>query len=171
MSAPTIASFSADSGTPGDGITNDNTPTLTGTAPANSTVQVYDGSTLLGTTTANSSGAWTYTTGQLSNGTHQITATATTSSGTSSPFPNASTTGVPAGTTLTTVNGNVTSSSAGQVIEGLNVTGEINIDDPGVIVRNCRATAININAPNVIVEYCDAVGGTSNNSAMSILGG
>ena len=169
--APTIASFSADSGTPGDGITNDNTPTLTGTAPANSTVQVYDGSTLLGTTTANSSGAWTYTTGQLSNGTHQITATATTSSGTSSPFPNASTTGVPAGTTLTTVNGNVTSSSAGQVIEGLNVTGEINIDDPGVIVRNCRATAININAPNVIVEYCDAVGGTSNNSAMSILGG
>ena len=66
--APTIASFSTDSGTVGDGITNDNTPTLTGTAPANSTVQVYDGSTLLGTTTANSSGAWTYTTGQLSNG-------------------------------------------------------------------------------------------------------
>ena len=79
--APTIASFSTDSGVVGDGITNDNTPTLTGMAPANSTVQVYDGSTLLGTTTATSSGAWTYTTGQLSNGTHQITATATTSSG------------------------------------------------------------------------------------------
>ena len=170
--APTIASFSADSGTPGDGITNDNTPTLTGTAPANSTVQVYDGSTLLGTTTANSSGAWTYTTGQLSNGTHQVTATATTSSGsTNSPFPNASTTGVPAGTTLQTVNGNITSSSAGQVIDGLNITGEITINDPGVTVRNCRATAININAPNVTVEYCDVVGGTNNNSVMSIVGG
>ncbi len=34
--APTIASFSNDSGTVGDGITNDNTLTLTGTAEANS---------------------------------------------------------------------------------------------------------------------------------------
>ncbi len=33
--APTIASFSNDSGTVGDGITNDNTLTLTGTAEAN----------------------------------------------------------------------------------------------------------------------------------------
>ena len=51
--APTIASFSTDSGTVGDGITNDNTLTLTGTAEANSTVKVYDGATLLGTATAN----------------------------------------------------------------------------------------------------------------------
>ncbi len=41
--APTIASFSNDSGTVGDGITNDNTLTLTGTAEANATVKVYDG--------------------------------------------------------------------------------------------------------------------------------
>ena len=34
-SAPTIASFSTDSGTVGDHITNDNTLTLTGTAEAN----------------------------------------------------------------------------------------------------------------------------------------
>ena len=47
--APAIASFSNDSGTVGDGITNDNTLTLTGTAEANSTVKVYDGATLLGT--------------------------------------------------------------------------------------------------------------------------
>ena len=33
--APTIASFSTDSGVVGDGITNDNTLTLTGTAEAN----------------------------------------------------------------------------------------------------------------------------------------
>ena len=60
--APTIASFSPDSGVVGDGITNDNTLTLTGTAEANSTVKVYDGATLLGTATANGSGAWSYTT-------------------------------------------------------------------------------------------------------------
>ena len=47
--APAIASFSTDSGTVGDGITNDNTLTLTGTAEASSTVKVYDGATLLGT--------------------------------------------------------------------------------------------------------------------------
>ena len=56
--APTIASFSTDSGMVGDGITNDNTLTLTGTAEANSTVKVYDGATLLGSATANGSGAW-----------------------------------------------------------------------------------------------------------------
>ena len=55
--APTIASFSTDSGVVGDGITNDNTLTLTGTAEANSTVKVYDGATLLGTVAANGSGS------------------------------------------------------------------------------------------------------------------
>ena len=48
VAAPTILSFSTDSGVTGDGITNDNTLTLTGTAQANSTVKVYDGTTLLG---------------------------------------------------------------------------------------------------------------------------
>ena len=36
-----IASFSTDSGTVGDHLTNDRTPTLTGTAEANSTIKVY----------------------------------------------------------------------------------------------------------------------------------
>ena len=54
---PTITSFSTDSGVSGDGITNDNTLTLTGTAEANSMLKVYDGATLLGTVTANGSGA------------------------------------------------------------------------------------------------------------------
>ena len=64
-SIPTITSFSTDSGTVGDRITNDNTLALTGSAVANSTVNVFDGATLLGTATANSSGAWSYTTGCL----------------------------------------------------------------------------------------------------------
>ena len=75
--APTIASFSTDSGTVGDRITNDATLTLTGTAEANATVKVFDGTTLLGSAVANSSGAWTYTTAALAQGVHALKATAT----------------------------------------------------------------------------------------------
>ncbi len=76
---PTITSFSPDSGVVGDGITNATVLTLTGVAVANSTVALFDGSTELGTTTANSSGAWSYTTGTLANGSHSFTATDTVS--------------------------------------------------------------------------------------------
>ena len=79
--APTIASFSTDSGVAGDHITNDNTLVLSGTAQANATVKVYDGTTLLGNAVANSSGAWTYTTAALANGAHSLTATATDATG------------------------------------------------------------------------------------------
>ena len=70
---PSIASYSTDSGTAGDGITNDNTLTLTGSAEANATVKVYDGATLLGTATANGAGAWSFTTAALANGAHSLT--------------------------------------------------------------------------------------------------
>ena len=82
--APSIASFSTDSGTAGDGITNDNTLTLTGSAEANATVKVYDGATLLGSATANGSGTWSYTTAALTNGAHSLTATATDVAGNTS---------------------------------------------------------------------------------------
>ena len=61
--APAIVSFSPDSGPAGADVTNAKILTLTGTAPAASTVEVFDGSTELGTTTANAAGAWSYTTG------------------------------------------------------------------------------------------------------------
>ena len=54
---------------------------LTGTAEAGSTVQVYDGATLLGTATANGSGAWSFTTATLADGAHSFTATATDAAG------------------------------------------------------------------------------------------
>ena len=82
--APTVASFSPDTGTVGDGITSANALTLTGTAEANSTVNVYDGTTDLGTATANSSGAWNFATAQLANGIHNFTATDTDAAGTTS---------------------------------------------------------------------------------------
>jgi hypothetical protein len=80
-SAPTIASFSTDSGTVGDGITNDNTLTLTGAAAAGSTVSIYDGTTLIGTAIANGSGAWTFTTGTLADATHSFTGRASDTAG------------------------------------------------------------------------------------------
>src|SRR5690606_89851 len=69
----------SDSGTSGDGITNDNTPTLTGTADANVTITVTsDVDGVLGTTTADGSGDWSYTpTTPLTDGTHNLTAKAT----------------------------------------------------------------------------------------------
>src|SRR4029079_15542457 len=78
---PTITSFSTDSGVVGDGITNDNALTLTGTAEANATVKVYDGATLLGSALASGTGAWSYTTAVLPNGGHSLTATATDAAG------------------------------------------------------------------------------------------
>ena len=83
-SAPAIASYSNDTGAVGDGITNDNTLTLIGTAAANSTVKVYDGATLLGQATANGSGAWSYTTAALADGTHSFAVTATDAVGNTS---------------------------------------------------------------------------------------
>ncbi|WP_297416799.1 carboxypeptidase regulatory-like domain-containing protein [Clostridium sp.] len=63
-------------------VTNNNTPTITGTAEANSTVKVYDGATLIGTVNADGSGNWTLTpTTGLSDGAHTITATATSATG------------------------------------------------------------------------------------------
>ena len=79
--APSIATFSTDSGVVGDHITNDNTLTLTGTAEANSVVKVYDGATLLNSVTADGTGAWSYTTAALANGAHSLTATATDAAG------------------------------------------------------------------------------------------
>ena len=67
----------------GDHITNDNTLTLSGTAVANSTVKVFDGTTQIATATANSSGAWSSTATALLDGNHNLTATATNASGTS----------------------------------------------------------------------------------------
>ena len=75
--APAIVSFSPDSGPAGADITNAQILTLTGTAPAASTVEVFDGSTELGTTTANAAGTWSYTTGTLADGAHSFTATDT----------------------------------------------------------------------------------------------
>ena len=81
--APVITSLVDDVGTITGNIaagnaTNDTLPAISGTAEANSTVALYDGATLLRTTTADSSGNWSYTpSAALLSGAHNFTATAT----------------------------------------------------------------------------------------------
>ena len=66
--------------------TNDPLPTLSGTAEANSTVRIYDNGSFIGFTTADGTGAWSFTPGtQLGNGNHALTVTATDAAGNISP--------------------------------------------------------------------------------------
>jgi hypothetical protein len=64
-----------------DTANQNNTLTLTGTAEAGSTVNVYEKRTALGHTQANASGAWSFTTAALRKGFHTFTATATDAAG------------------------------------------------------------------------------------------
>jgi len=52
-------------------------------------------------------------------------------------FPSASNTGPAAGTVFTPVSGDVNANTNGQIIEKLNITGQIIIRQPNVIVRDC----------------------------------
>ncbi|WP_313505672.1 Ig-like domain-containing protein [Stutzerimonas kunmingensis] len=68
-----------------DNITNVSTPTLTGSAEANSTVTLYGtDDTELGTTQADGSGLWSITSKALGSGTHTLTAKATDAVGNTS---------------------------------------------------------------------------------------
>lgn len=78
---PTLATLSDTGVLNNDKLINDSTPTLTGSAEANSTVTIYDGATKLGTAMASASGVWNYTTGTLSGASHSFTVTATDTAG------------------------------------------------------------------------------------------
>ncbi|GAB3470102.1 hypothetical protein GCM10027321_40080 [Massilia terrae] len=82
--APTLLALQAASNTgvnPADNATKLSTPTVTGSAEAGSTVKLYEGATLLGSTTADGSGNWTITTSTLADGSHTLTATAKDAAG------------------------------------------------------------------------------------------
>ncbi|HHG9063051.1 TPA: BapA/Bap/LapF family large adhesin, partial [Citrobacter freundii] len=85
--APVIASVLDDVGTimgpvaPGK-TTNDTLPTLSGTAQANAIINLYNNGVLMGSTTADGNGLWSFTpSGALSEGNHAFTATATNANG------------------------------------------------------------------------------------------
>jgi hypothetical protein len=67
-----------------NGVTDDTTPTISGTTEAGATVTIKDGTTELGTVTADGSGNYTFTpTTPLSEGPHAISATAADAAGNS----------------------------------------------------------------------------------------
>lgn len=67
-------------------VTNDTTPTFSGTAEANATITVFDGATQIGTTTADASGAWSITpVTPLAAGGHSVTMTARDAAGNTGP--------------------------------------------------------------------------------------
>ena len=90
LAAPTIDAVfddvAPDTGSVSDGgTTDDAVPGIAGTAAAGAMISIYDGATLLGTTTANGSGDWTFTpAAALAEGAHSFTATASDGSGNTS---------------------------------------------------------------------------------------
>jgi hypothetical protein len=80
-SAPVVTGISDDTGSSdNDGITNDTTPDVNGTAEANSTVELFVDGNSVGTTVADASGKWKLTyngTNPLSDGTISLSAEAT----------------------------------------------------------------------------------------------
>src|SRR5947209_6061954 len=67
-------------------------------------------------------------------------------------YPNAASTGVPAGVVLRVVHGDVTTSTNGQLVQGLDVTGTLVVRNDGVTVRNSRIRGR--------VDYRSTSGGT-----------
>jgi RHS repeat-associated protein len=81
-----------------DNITRDRTPTITGNTENAAIVKLYSGSTLLGETTANSTGIWQITTGELNDGMQNLTVIATDIAG------NVSSLSLPLNVVIDTVN-------------------------------------------------------------------
>ncbi|MBS6212428.1 MAG: large repetitive protein, partial [Proteus hauseri] len=89
-SAPSIVTVTDDVGTPqsltSGQLTNDNTPTLAGVTEADSVVTIRDNGAVIGTTTSDENGNWSFTPAPaLSEGNHSLTATVTDGAGNISP--------------------------------------------------------------------------------------
>jgi Ca2+-binding RTX toxin-like protein len=82
-SAPALAGASDSGRSSTDGVTNDNTPTLTGTAVAGAAVALLDGTRQVGAATTDANGHWSITSLALADGVHTLTATAANAGGTS----------------------------------------------------------------------------------------
>jgi hypothetical protein len=174
--APKIASFSNDTGGAGDHVTSDSTPTLTGTAVANSTVTVFDGATKLGTVTANSSGAWSYTSAKLADGSHSFTATDTVSGTISAASAalavkidtSAPTAPVEAGDSIVNqnqviLNGTAEAGSAVKVYDGITQVGTATVGANGS--WTVTTSALSVGSHNLTATATDAAGNVSAVSA------
>jgi uncharacterized protein YegJ (DUF2314 family) len=73
---PTLTGFSSDTGVGGDGITNDTTLAIAGTAEPGSSVAVFADGVLEGNAVAATDGTWSFALSPKSQGTHIVAATA-----------------------------------------------------------------------------------------------
>jgi hypothetical protein len=95
-------------------------------------------------------------------------------------YPDATTTGVPSGVTLTAYTGPTTITVAGTVIDSKTITNTLNIRAPNVTIKRCRATingfwGIDASYPEAIgtftIEDCDIIGpGMSGASDSGVVG-
>lgn len=129
--ASSIPSMSAgtDTGSSnGDAITANTTPVLTGTAEANSSITLYDtdGTTVLGTGTANGAGHWSIASSTLAQGNHSLTVRVTDAAGnvsyTSGALAATIDTVAPAGITLSTTTAASSASMHGAAIANLSAS-------------------------------------------------
>ncbi|WP_304504116.1 Ig-like domain-containing protein [Corallococcus sp. EGB] len=152
------------------------TPTLSGTAEANSTVTVREGTTVLCTTTANSTGAWSCTSSTLTDGSHTITATARDAAGNTSPpstavpftvdtappaipVVSAPTPGQQVATATPVITGTAEAGSTVTVREGTTVLCVATADASGA--WSCTASALTDGTHTLSVTATDAAGNTS----------
>ncbi|MEH3096436.1 Ig-like domain-containing protein, partial [Klebsiella aerogenes] len=63
------------------GLTNDATPTISGTAQAGTTVTIYDGTTVVGKVVVGADGKWSFTLPTLSDGEHSLSTTVSDTEG------------------------------------------------------------------------------------------
>jgi hypothetical protein len=82
LTAPSAPAITSPTGSPYYSASS--APTFSGTGEADSTINLFDGATLIGTTTADANGDWSITSDPLSDGSHAITAVATDSAENSS---------------------------------------------------------------------------------------
>ncbi len=120
-SAPDLAAASDSGKSSTDNITNDNTPTVSGSgAEAGATVTLYDsdGTKVLGTATADVSGKWTITSSSLADGDHSLTAKQTDIAG------NISTASAP----LNVIIDSTADAGAALALSAASATGGVNAD-------------------------------------------
>ncbi|MBN8232186.1 OmpA family protein [Corallococcus macrosporus] len=152
------------------------TPTLSGTAEPNSAVTVREGTTVLCTATANSSGAWSCTSSTLTDGPHTLTATARDAAGNTGPASTAvpfsvdttapaipvvtaPTSGQAVSTSTPAITGTAEAGSTVTVREGTTVLCTATADESGA--WSCTSSALTDGPHTVSVTARDAVGNTS----------
>jgi len=160
------------------------TPTgVSGTAEAGSTIQVYDGTTPLGTTTAGSDGTWSLPV-PLLDGAHGITATVTDSAGNSTTSPSATSvtfdTTAPTAPVITTVS-SVTVNQKPTIIGAAETSATVKLYDGTTLLATLTAdpttggwsftpiTALADGAHTITATATDAAGNTSSVSTAIVL--